>query len=722
MPTKTYRSSVTSKLLENFDDPLPGIITFASQQKQDISVVLMDYLNTGWYSRAEKFFNYGMNKYSRGLPEQSNVAVEIDGDEIKRIISAESNNKILIIYSNLSTESSNHYVKQFLQDVRHMDPLTNQVPTLYKPPGTPVNSYEITYLGYEVLGTNFRLNYIYQSSGEYFDWVEELPIEFTNEFVYQVEYQKLNNSLVSDGIPRYWMYEKGIGTYPTLDGVVTSESTVNSGYYPIVPFYEDKTRLGDPSKKGNLLYDTTAKLVGKLGLNYQDISDSLVEGAEDTIGNNKGLYAYLYLAAEVTAGIPFNYEDATGEDWYAAQKDAQPTLNYLMEFFKNERSNSKFTKTNYTQWEESPTSGYSQWLKAPDLNTFTISDGSFKCIMYYAYIDVSTKEGNIGDVGWCTNFVVPFTGRYGDTGLTSIDLSRIRLQRQLEFNLYEEVEVVGLIQNYLVVNNYVEIGVQDAFLSDSGQRTLITVPLDRNIVRNRIHKSFRNRLIHASIYFIFNTYIRVDIAWYQTRLFKAIFTAIAIYLAIPTGGASFTLQQLVTVAGLKAAAYTLVVSYLNYLIYKEIIKFVAKEFGIETAYIFSLVLMAYGKFGSRAGSKGMPWASELLEAGASMWSASNKYVQDQAKEVQRDFNRLAEQEDIAQKELNRANELLDTGTDLNPWLFVNPLPDLMFSQDSSTFIDNKIHVTNPGITALKGPSNYVELMLTLPTIDDTLTK
>lgn len=723
MPSKIYRSSVTSKLLDDFDDPLPGILASTSSFKQDIPSALIDYLQTGWYSRAEKYYRYGKDYYARGLPSEVVTNTEINNKEIINIISSAVGTKILLIRSVLNENSQSHYVRQFLQDVRHMDYLTNEIPYEHRPPGLYL-VYAITYIDYVIIGDTFKLNYTYVSSGETFTYYEILPIEFTQELIYQVEYKKLNEDLTSQEEPFFWMYEQGEGTYPILDIPAANIEEVNGRYYPIVPFYEDKLRIGDPDDAGTALYDTSKKLVKKLGFDYQELSDSLAEGAEDTIGKNKGLWAYLYLAVEITAGIPRNYDTASSAEYYEEQKKNQAELAYLVEFFLQEQQNSIYNKSDYARWFLSDQSGTLTWWAAPNYNSFTITDGSFKSRCSYLYIDISYKEGNIGDIGWYASSFVPLTvwlGNFDSAPLES-DQSSLFIRKQLEFNLYLEIEIKGFNQQYEIKDALVFIPIISAFYTDPDKQTLITIPLDRTIVKTKLPNKFRNRLIHASIYLVFNSYLKADVKWYQTGFARFIFTVIAMYLAIPSGGSSFTWLSLLTVAGLKAAAYALLISYIKYLIFKELVKFIAKEFGVGAAFVFSMVLMAYGKLGTSKSFKGLPWASDLLAVGNNMWSASNQFLQDKAKEIQEEFNRLGAQEDVAQKELDRAQKLLDVDADLNPWLFVNPLPDLMFSQDADTFINTRIHVSNPGVAALSSPSNYVELMLTLPTIDDTLTK
>lgn len=714
---ETLASSITVKVLKDFDDPLPGIVAAAVISNESITDNITDYLNNGWYSRSEKYYRYGRDHFARGLPDSAVTDYSPDYKEIRRIIETEVNSKILFNYVVLSTTSAPTYVAKYLQDVRQIDTKTYEI-SVYPPGITPVPSIMV-YTGMDIAEDNLSVT-LHYSYDLILTFSETIPLPYQTELVYQVQYQLLDVNLETTGNPVYWLYVKGAGTYPTLDAPKTVPEDGDARYYPVVPFYENKIQIGDPANEGTPLYDTSKNLLKKFGFKYSEVVDSLAEGTEESIGKNKGIYAYMYLGAEVTAGILPNQNTASAEEKRINWEKNQATINYLIDYFSNLIPKSLVTKKTFNNFIVN-----SQKFMYPPFNATLISDGSFNIGLNYLYITRERKTGVIGHVGWCNNEYVYATVSGPLTGITApssylLDSSLLIYRKQESATTYTELTVCGLAQvSYIFDNTSAKTFPKDAFRSEDP--AIITVPLDRNIVREKSNH-YRNRLIHSSLCFVFNAYQIVEIKWYATSLWQTIFTMAAIILAIPSGGTSFSWASLLTAAGLKAAAYALLIRFLKYLIYKELIKEVAKHYGVDIAYILAISMMAYGKFGNFNGLPKMPFAENFISIGNSMWSATKSVIQENMKELEKDKSTTDYQMKQAQKELDKAKKLLDTEADLNPWLFINPLPDLMFSHDATTFINLRVHNSNPGVATLLAPSNYVDLMLTLPTIDDTLTK
>jgi hypothetical protein len=727
MPTKTFRSSVTRKILEDFDNPLPGIIAASSMQKADLTENILEYNLDGWFSKAEKFYNYGKNKTVRGVPDEFAAANKINIVELRNVISTVIGNKIVFGYSFLDVVEEGHYVRQHLQDVRNMNPLTSIIPNTHLPTNVAAGATNCKFNDWEFSGSLgvYLINYTYEADSTVYSIQEELVYPWENSLVYQVSYFIVDEDLNTGDIPKYWTYRQGAGTYPTLDVDFIGGDLVPERYYPIVPFYIDKFQVGNPDNSNMDIYKDSKKLIEKLGFNYKELVTSLEEGASDSVGDNKGLWAYMYLGVDVMSGIlePSNLSMPTlpSDELINVRKNAQASLRYLVEFFKKEFNVSKYRKDRLELWKQSPAS---ETLK---YNSLGIVNEEFKTEFDYLYIEVTVEEGSLGKVGWCeSEFILENTAiplDYGNgEGVDNayVDTSKIIYRMQYTPDSYTQVVVCGLVQKSLNKGNWVYIRPVPSL--DNTDSAIIAIPLDRSLVKEKIPGIYRNSLIHSSLCFVFNAYIRVKVEWYQTFWARFVFYAVALYFAIPTGGKSISWAQLFTIEGLKAAAYALLFKLIKYVLYKEFIKIVAKHYGVEVAYLLAIATMAYGKFGNTSAFPKLPFAENLASIGNSMWSTTNKFIQESMKEVQRDQADVSYQMKEAQRELEKAQQLLKTDAELDPWLFVNPLPNLMFSHSATTFIDIRVHNSNPGIASLSAPSNYVDLMLTLPTIDDTLTK
>lgn len=713
-------ASVVTKVLPDYDDPLPGIIAGSSITNLNISDELMKYMTEGYAKRAEDYYKYGRDHYSRGLPQTTRVNENINYNEIRRILETQEGSKVQITYARVNTEYASHYAAQYEQDVRNINTVTLRVGN--NPPGATSGStvYHVAI----TVASNYStvtLHYSYSSMGSIVTGMNEtIPLPYNTDLVYQVQYQKMIDEDTPSGIPIYWTYVKGTGTYPVLDTIPNGALNNTSDVYPIIPFYEDKTQIGNPANAGTPLYETSKKLIKKLGFKYEDVVTSLAEGTGESIGKGKGLYAYMYLGIEPTAGILPNYETATSEEKEEHLKNSQAALTYLINFFLQESPSAKSTKVQFDKWRTNIAK-----IKLPELTEIGITDGTFKTRIIYKYIDVSRHTGVIGEPGWCTNEVYISSIWDKNAGFFeglefAIDTSTLTYRRQESPTTYVQVVVCGLLQITNVFDGTGTAAVpRDAFKGEDS--FLMVIPLYRSLVK-QISSSLRNRLIHASMCFVFNSYQIQEIKWYQQNFWSFVYMAVAIVLSVPSGGASIGWAQIGIQAGLKAAAYALLVMYIKYLIFNELTKFVVDEFGAETAYVVAIVAMAYGKGAKSGAVPGMPWAIDLVSVGSSIWTATGKAIEDKTIELQEEFTELQAQIDIAQKELDKSKELLNTDTSVDPWLFVNPLPDLMFSQSVDSFINQRIHIGNPGTLTLGSPGNYVGLMLTLPTIDDTLTK
>lgn len=712
-------ANVTTKVMGDFDDPLPGIVAGSAVTNTDIVQSITEYFIDGYYSKSEQYFRYGRDHYERGLPTSYEVFNNPNYPEIRRIIEANENSKISFGYAYLGSDYDKHYVAQYLQDNRAYNSVTGEV-GIVPPggtPGSPVYFHSST-AAVDELSTVIHYAYGPGSAVSVPAMDETIPLPYKTFLVYQVEYQLVNSDLQASGIPKYWMYVKGTNTYPVLETTPDTEIGT-SNYYPIVPFYEDKTELGDPSNAGTPLYDTSVKLMKKLGFSYADMFESISEGTEESIGKDKGLYSYFHLGVEVTAGILPNYETATADEKLEFLKINQASIHYLIDYFVLISLKMVSSKFQYDAYLANP-----KKVVQPKETEIGISDGEFKYVINYKYITVERFTGSIGDIGWCTSEIDPESREGINTGLEEgyysiYQTTKLIYRKQETATTYIQVVVCGMRQQSILFNDLGSLTYADDALREEDP-SIITVPLDRDLVKNTPNR-YRNRLIHAAMCFTFNSYSIQEIKWYQQNAWKTVFNAVAIILAVPSGGQSFAWAQVFTITTLKAAAQALIVMYLKYLIFNEITKYISKKFGVEAAFIFAAALMAYGKFAKMGKVPGMPWAAELVSVGSSIWSSNNKFIQDSLVDLQKDYAKLETEANKQQEELNRAYALLDHHDVLDPWLFVNPLPDLQFSQTASEFIDLRAHTSNPGIASLQAPSSYVDLMLTLPTIDDTLT-
>lgn len=131
--------------------------------------------------------------------------------------------------------------------------------------------------------------------------------------------------------------------------------------------------------------------------------------------------------------------------------------------------------------------------------------------------------------------------------------------------------------------------------------------------------------------------------------------------------------------------------------------------------------MAYGKFVKTPGMlPGTPFAMDFTTIGSSIWAAANKNINQQLETVQGNYVKFLTESEKMQVELDRAKELLRTENSLDPMLFIHGTTDLILGEGANEFIDIRIHQSNLGVKTLDSAHVYHDLMLTLPTINDTI--
>lgn len=716
---KSFSSSVAVRVLDQYDDPLPGILAGAIIKGENLIDAVLEYNTTGWFQQVEDYYIYGRDNYIRGLPEISSTVESINLPLLRNTIQTELGSGVELLSYRKDTIDAVHWVNQFLQDVRAMNQATKEVYVF--PPNIDSSAVPpLTYTGFVETTDELNMPVIdisyrwYEPGIGYQPHVERRPFTEWQRQAYQVSYKLRHTSGDAYGNIRYWTYYIGTGK-PDLDLTPVADANRSSSYYPIIPFYEDKTQIGDPANAGTPLYDQSKEMMEMFGFTYEDIVSKLAEGTGESIGKNKGLYAYFYLGVEVTAGLPKDYWTATADVLEKAMEDAQPSLHYLVEFFLQEEKQSKYRKPELIAWS-------TQTIRRspPRVNALVISDDSFKTGIEYFYIETLIVNGSIGPIDWCKSTINTMSYTTTDMegvpdGLVNADT--LVLMKQLTETTYLQLNVVGLKQHTEIFNQRdVTTTLMQRFDEED---VLMVVPLDRNIVL-RLKDEYKNPLIHSSMFFIFNAYQRVEVKWYQTFVWKFLFTAAALYLAIPSGGISAnSLGALFTVAGATAAGYALLLSYARYLIATAVVKLVAKELGLDFAFIAAIVMIAYGRIGTKS-MPGLPWANELTTAGSHIWNASDAYLKEQAQQLQEEATILDIETKRLQDDLERSRKLLDTDPDMDPWYFTNPTPDLIWGQAPSEYYRMSNGTMELAGQVLEGPSNYTEIMLRLPTINDTI--
>ena len=492
---------------------------------------------------------------------------------------------------------------------------------------------------------------------------------------------------VVNGATKYWMYQIGLGTYPSLDALFNVPPKVTGSFFPFTYFrYDKKSEIED---KTSAQYKTTKRLAKYYGVNFDDVSKSIDENPD---------IADVQQAMMVMA-IPANTENEVERQ-------------YLFTFFEN------WFYSKNAQYR-TPAAGNIAGNLSGDFNknvsSIVIQDKRFKMVLSCAGLYRRRVVGNIGKVGshasGMSNEIVEVPAENPETG-GAFTISRViknhYYRRQVSPTLYDEIIVADLKMMYYVYGEYTTTG------DDTDD--ILLIPLDRAITED-YSTIEREELYARSLHFVFNSMKILKIKWYQQDWFIGIIQVIGMIISAIT----FSPQIAALVVGLSAgfaaamaALLALLQKILQGIVVSLLFKLFIKAVGVDLAFLVAIVATIYGMAGTLKGSpiQGAPWASDFLRLGNGLVKAVAGTVSDLMKGLNDSMKDFQAFKDSAQKELDEANKLLETNNHLSPLT--------IFGESPNDFYNRTVHSGNAGINAITAVTNYVDMALTLPKLNETI--
>ena len=717
------------------DDALPDAVqsglTKALLSNGDIPEYVLEEITTSLGTRAERFYKYAENNYIHGLPSGEIYSNTQGRAEVEAIIEAAEGQQVALEYSFFGPMNALHNAWTQLILNYGYNPATNEVASMS--PGKTVPVYltdlqivvpsglidSLDPLVLRQWGRGARAGYypdriaglanieeLFRPSAIVVDPAASslsvratvtwklptwpigtvLPEEtFTittpavdpNADYFHAKYRVGSTT-------KYWTYQHGLGTYPTLDAIFAEAPVVSGSYFPFVYFRFDKTSVvaagGEP-------YEDSVKLLDKLGMDFDQIADGV--NANPDIADVEN--------AMMMFGVPPSSTDPL-------------ECRYLFEYFDQ-----LYFATNGVSNDPAPVYTVNSTVK----NTVTIQDAQFRMALNNDGILWRITGGSIGPIGThttgystyqTTTMIEVVTALPGDGGsVTTIEPyvethTQHFFRRQIAETLYEEIEVRNLESVYWVEGEH-------SVMADETDPILL-IPIDRTITAEYSLPD-REKLYSRSLHFMFHSLVVSKAKWYQTGLFQLLMIVIAIVITIYTYGAdggSFiaTALGLSGTAGLIATiVVTLVIGQLAPKLYSLFVKAVGQEAAIAIA----VLIAVYGGYQALAvgGNVGYAWAQQLLSLASGMQQA---VLKDKVSDLLEQRNELTEYIEEQTKILDSANELLENQTLLQPFVLFGEKPD--------DFFNRTVHFGNIGTLGITAISSYVDIALTLPTIEETV--
>ena len=496
---------------------------------------------------------------------------------------------------------------------------------------------------------------------------------------------------------QFFTYEVGSGTHPDLDVVFTTEFNDLGSFFPFGYFRFNKTTSStDPNTAE---FKSLNKLLKCLNLDYTQINEAV--NANPQIEHVESALLMMIVPAQSSNAMENRY---------------------LFDFFKRLYLQTELVED--PSATENPTSSLVSQILSEITNTvpskinLTIRDARFGTSLGMTGIYRKIIPGSIGKVGTYTSatamgtrkhkttlhLIDPDTGQpiTNDVSWTTTEPSHY-YRKQITSTLYEEIQVTSLRMTYEVSGSHVT--------------TNQMVPLDHSITQDYSLPD-REELYARSLHYVINSKQETELEWYQQEWFSTVIIIVAVvWTAVSMGsdgGSGLGAAMAAGTATLADIAVAVLIAAAWYVGIKVVTKLFVKMFGAEFALLFAVVVAAYGMYTQfrPGGLKGAPWAEQLLPLSNSlMTEASGSYA--------KDLQLLGEEADAfglmakaKTDELKKIQEELEGSRLLSPFV--------LFGEKPEEYFNRTVHSGNIGINSIDAISNYCDISLKLPTLEQTL--
>ena len=532
---------------------------------------------------------------------------------------------------------------------------------------------------------------------------EDLVIDFSG-YELAEEYFHARYTYVAGGKTYigYWTYQVGTGNHPALDAHLEASYTEPGSYFPIVPFIREGYALTQGANARGTEAKSSIKLLNKIELNFLDIGDAIHK--QDTGDVTQCLFMM---------GVPMDTDDPV-------------ELDYLYEFFNDALNKVKqgnnygdafamrFTDAGFQMTlsvggirsdllaYNSPTNTSGAVYRKLDIPPPSEDDAK-ELLRKFQANEISVSEYLDSTSGGRKFSLFGGWGNYG--GYT--------LYKQVTPQVVHKITISRAKVGYIIYRNRGTSA--DAY----GANMLI--PLDYKLAKKMTYLD-RERLYQRSMHIVTNTHTSTNAGFLGSIGFKIIIIIIAILTALPSGGQSITaaLAILATSAGLMAFVINLV---LFQVVMKIAFEKIIEWFGLDVAILLIIVAAATGYLAQTGKLVGMVSSSTgetLLQIASNMVSNLNNNAEIAA--LQKEMEAFKDSSESQLAELKEINKTLTPQNLLNPYAFISREPMFIPGEDPGSLYARTVNSGNIGVNSLKIIENYVDISLTLPTIDETINR
>lgn len=481
----------------------------------------------------------------------------------------------------------------------------------------------------------------------------------------------------------YFTYEYGSGGIPQLDTLFQSDVGIGE-YLPNIYARLKGKKLNKDEYKDTEAFKTSKKIARKLDIDY----DSWVEELHKQIGSLQYVKQIL-----MTSALQLN----TDHD--------ELTMNYVYDYFMEmyERMPANFAKTEYRNLRTEYVSGMAKVGE-----TFVLEDNVYKQSISFDAIGYEDILGTIGPIGTVTKshaFKIVVSSEL-TLFPTSSKIGIHYFRKQITSTVYREIRVYALTNTQYVDGGYTTV-------ANNNDDNLL-IPFDISVL-DKYSLQERNTLYCKSLVIVLHTVRVVKQKWYETGIFKAIMFVVAVIASIFTGGAGITLYS-VLYAIVQAVAISLIIKVVTKLLVK-----VGINVGVVFA-VLAVIAIIYGGYLQLSNTTGIAGvtAQQMLQVANTAFRISNGGQQLEVQKIQKAYT---EYSDILNAKMDALQqEALKLGINLNPTYELLSTPpstiDIRLGEMAADFIDRTKSGVDLSKVVLSLPENYVDISVSLPTIQD----
>lgn len=523
--------------------------------------------------------------------------------------------------------------------------------------------------------------------------VSYTPDYNVDAYYYLIVYALKNTEGVFEGTHLYFPSLQG---YEPL-GFPLKRAVVDGNFFPMVTLRKDNVDLFDESRVGDDTYETSIKLVDKIGINLLDIVEAINESPDIEDVDHAYLICGINLRTENEASINYLCNFFAKNAFLDNEGNTTPTENEIitddLDLLDGEDLFQDYTDSSLTIRDK--TYDYLDQRKM-----IAMGGGGYSGALYWQKITLKYFQGKIGKKG------------FADKVLDGTN-ETMTLRQQIDTNTYREIVIEGLEHHHNVYEYHkVVTRISDIVKpKEDVENDNFVIPVQYQTWKD-LPVIMREKCSEDMLQLVLYSIEITKLEWYQTTFFRFALTVVAIIVFISTGqGAEFIAALS---AGVEATLIYLANMYLSSIILTYAFELLVEAIGIDAAIILAVILTIASIAESFDFDLTNLNADQLLTASLGLQKAITNTLKEMMLDLQAEAEAFFDILEDELEALEKAQDSLSINELVDPLIFTNIYPEIKINESPADFYERTIHQGNVGANAFKYIENFVDAKLTLP--------